>query len=249
MEPVPSAGARSDRAGLVSCVAILALTLAQLAVLTLVPDLPQAQGKAFGARLAAYPVLMLALPVMWWLAARRGGPPPSPLPWTAFALVMAPFLVDVTGNTLDLYDRVVWWDDANHFANWFLLCAGIGLLLRRASLTPPWALGVVVVGAGALLAILWELAEWYAFIRHGTELATAYQDTLGDEALGTAGGAAAALLVARTGRSRPAERRPRCWWPGRAGAGRRRGEPPTLRRSAAAEPRPATRRSRRPAIR
>ena len=37
---------------------------------------------------------------------------------------MAPFLIDVTGNTLNLYDTVVWWDDANHFANWFLLCSG-----------------------------------------------------------------------------------------------------------------------------
>ena len=29
-------------------------------------------------------------------------------PWAGFTLVMAPFLIDVTGNTLDLYDRVAW---------------------------------------------------------------------------------------------------------------------------------------------
>ena len=46
-----------------------------------------------------------------------------------------------------------------------------------------------------MLAIGWELAEWYTFIRHGTELDTAYTDTLGDEALGTLGGILAGSLV------------------------------------------------------
>ena len=52
-------------------------------------------------------------------------------------------------------------------------------------------------GIGALLAIGWELGEWFTFIRHGTEIETAYEDTLGDEALGTLGGFVAALGVAR----------------------------------------------------
>ena len=39
-----------------------------------------------------------------------------------------------------------------------------------ARVQPRWALGLLVAGIGALLAIAWELAEWYAFIRHGTEL-------------------------------------------------------------------------------
>ena len=115
---------------------------------------------------------------------------------------MAPFLIDVTGNTADLYDSVVWWDDANHFVNWFLLCAGLGLLVARTEVAPRWALAMLIAGIGALLAIGWELGEWYTFIRHGTELGTAYEDTLGDEVLGTLGGALAGLLVAW--RSRPA---------------------------------------------
>ncbi len=168
---------------------LLVLTVGQLAVATFVPGLDQFDGKAFGARLAGYPVLMLALPVIW-LA--RGG---RPLPWAAFAWIMAPFLVDVTGNTFDLYDSVGWWDDANHFVNWFLLGVGCGLLLRRAGITPRWALGLAIAGVGALLAIGWELGEWYTFIRHGTELGTAYTDTLGDEALGCLGAALAAVLV------------------------------------------------------
>jgi hypothetical protein len=180
--------------------AVLLATLVQLLVGTFARDLPQFAGKGFGARLVTYPLLMLVVPAAWLLhERRRGGQQPAPT--AAFVLVMAPFLVDVTGNTLDLYDRVDWWDDVNHLANWFLLNAGLGLLLgRRAS---GWVLGLLVAGLGALLAIAWELGEWYTFIRHGTELSTAYEDTLGDEALGTVGAAlAGALLVARTHRRR-----------------------------------------------
>jgi len=139
---------------------------------------------------------MLILPALWALR-RRLRRETGPLPWSGFALVMAPFFIDVTGNTLNLYDTVAWWDDANHFLNWFLLCSGIAVLLLPARISPAWALGWLVAGVGALLAIGWELAEWYAFIRHGTELGTAYQDTLGDEALGTIGAALAGLLVTR----------------------------------------------------
>jgi hypothetical protein len=185
---------------------LLVLTVGQLAVATFVPTLPQFAGKAFGARLVAYPLLMLLLPALWALSRwrrrvrdqNRGVDDGQPLPWAAFAWVMAPFLVDVTGNTLDLYDTVTWWDDANHFVNWLFLALGCGLLLARARVEPPWALGLAVAGLGALLAIGWELGEWYTFIRHGTELDTAYTDTLGDEALGCLGAAVAAWIVAGT---------------------------------------------------
>ncbi len=171
---------------------ILAATVAQLAIATFVPDLPQFEGKGFGARLVAYPAMMLLVPALWAVRNRldRGDPP-----WTAFALIMAPFLIDVSGNSADLYDAVVWWDDANHFVNWFLLCAGLGLLVARGTARPRWELTLVIAGIGALLAIGWEVGEWYTFIRHGTELGTAYQDTLGDEALGTLGAALAGVFV------------------------------------------------------
>jgi len=191
-----------DRARLVA-VALFVLTVGQLAVATFVPGLPQFEGKAFGSRLFAYPLLMVAPVVVWWLVARRRGSR-SPLPWAAFAFIAAPFLIDVTGNTLDLYDSVTWWDDANHFANWLLLSLGVGLMLQRADIRPTWVLGVAVVGLGALLAIAWELAEWWTFIRHGTELDTAYTDTLSDQALGTLGAAVAGavLVIKERGRTR-----------------------------------------------
>jgi hypothetical protein len=191
----------SSRRPEVVAAAIFLLTVGQLTVATLVPGLPQFEGKAFGARLAFYPCLMAIVPVACWLVRRRTGGS-GPLPWAACAFVMAPFLVDVTGNTLDLYDTVGWWDDANHFVNWLLLSWGLGLLMARLDVRPRWLLLMAVTGVGAVLAIAWELGEWYTFIRHGTELDTAYQDTLGDESLGTLGAFTAALIVVRTtGRS------------------------------------------------
>jgi hypothetical protein len=181
---------------------IFGLTIGQLLVATFATGLAQFAGKNFTSRLIAYPVLMLAVPAYFVTRnalRRRQDQGPKPLPWLAFNLLMLPFLVDVTGNSADLYDTVTWWDDANHFVNWFLLSCGVGLLLTLTRISPPWALGGLVAGLGALFAIGWELGEWYAFIRNGTELDTAYQDTLCDETLGSLGAACAGYLVARFG--------------------------------------------------
>jgi hypothetical protein len=204
-------GVDADRVWRGLAVAVFVATTAQLVVATcFATELAQFEGKGFAARLVAYPLMMLLVPAGWALWGRRHVDPlamPTPMPWAGFALIMMPFLIDVTGNSANLYDSVGWWDDANHFVNWLLLCGGIGILLLRAHIRPTWSLGLLVAGIGALLAIGWELGEWYAFIRHGTELDTAYTDTLGDEALGCLGAAIAGVLVARhAGRI---ERRPR----------------------------------------
>jgi hypothetical protein len=177
---------------------VLVLTVAQLAVAEYVPGIERFADKAFGARLIAYPLMMLFVPVVWWLVQRRRGGADAP-PHLAFGLIGLPFLVDVTGNSLDLYDTVGWWDDFNHFVNWVFLCLGLALVVAPR-LRPAWVLVSLVTGFGSLLALGWELGEWYTFIRHGTELATAYEDTLLDMALGTLGSLVAGLLVLRLGR-------------------------------------------------
>lgn len=176
---------------------IFTLTVVQLAVGALVPGLDQFDGKAFGARLIFYPVLMLVVPAFWRLAQSRGSVRIRETPWRAYAALWSPFLIDVTGNSLNLYDTVSWWDDVNHLVNWFLLSGAIGLLVTNTSASPRWAVGSLAFGFGAALAICWEVGEWYAFIRHGTELEGAYEDTLGDEMLGLLGAAMAGLWVAR----------------------------------------------------
>lgn len=178
-------------------VALLVLTVGQLAVGTF-GGLEQYDGKGFGYRLAVYPLLMLLLPALWWWRARVS---PADLPWEAFALIMAPFFIDITGNTFNLYDAIDPWDNINHFANWLLLLWGCGLLIARADVRPRWLLMVGIAGLGAILAVGWELGEWYTFIRRGTELDGAYEDTLSDELLGTLGALVAAVIVERRTRS------------------------------------------------
>lgn len=181
-------------------VLILVLTMGQLAVAQWVPGIERFADKAFGARLIAYPIMMLLVPAIWWVAVKRKRPA-AEVPYLAFSLIMLGFLVDTTGNSLDFYDTLGWWDDMNHFVNWVFLNAGIGLLIVGA-VRPTWARIVVVAGIGSMLALGWEIGEWYTFIRHGTEIETAYEDTLGDMTLGTLGGTLAALLVARARRAR-----------------------------------------------
>ena len=152
--------------------------------------LQQFEGKGFLWRLATYPIAALVIPLVWALRGRR-----SPYPYATDVLLTLPFLIDTAGNTLDLYDTIVWWDDVNHLVNWALLSGAIGVLVRRTGLGS-WETLALVVGFGAVTAILWEIAEYLAFIRDSPELATAYVDTLGDLTLGLAGSCLAGLAAA-----------------------------------------------------
>lgn len=153
--------------------------------------LQQFEGKAFGARLATYPLSLVIVPAAWWFRGRKRG---SPFPYAVDTLLGLPFLIDVLGNAFDLYDSISWWDDVNHYVNWAILTGAFGLFLLRLSLER-WVTFGLAVGFGAVTAILWELGEYFAFIRHSSELSTAYTDTLGDLSLGLFGSASAALLV------------------------------------------------------
>lgn len=152
--------------------------------------LEQFEGKAFGWRLVFYPLAAVLVPLGWWLAGR-----PRPYPYALDILLVSPFLVDVLGNVFDLYDAIEWWDDLNHFVNWALLSLAIGQLVLRFRL-PRIETFVIVVGAGAFTAIVWELGEYVTFIRNSDELDTAYTDTLGDMLLGLTGSIVAALATA-----------------------------------------------------
>ena len=153
-------------------------------------------GKAFGWRLIGYSIAAGLVPAIWAIRGRH-----PPYPYLVDTLFVLPFLIDTIGNALDLYDTIDWWDDANHFVNWALLSSSVGVALLRTRL-PPLVLFGLVAGFGGVTAILWELGEYFAFIRRGTELATAYTDTLGDEALGLTGAALAGLVVALVERRR-----------------------------------------------
>lgn len=162
------------------------------------PDLSGIKGKASTARLVVYPLGAVAVP-LWWLACgrRRAGRQSGDAryPWMADLLITLPWLLDLLGNRLDLFDTVTWWDDLMHFLNWGLLTAGaLWAWAPRRRISR----GLVVMcglGFGATSAVLWELGEYAAFVRTSPELTTAYVDTLGDLTLGSVGALLAALVV------------------------------------------------------
>jgi len=173
-------------------VAIKLATVALLVWALASPDLPQFQGKAFVGRAIAYPIALLVLPVAWYAFARSR----IPFPVVPDILVGLPFLIDVAGNALNLYDTIDAWDDLNHLGNWALHTAAIGLLLRYGR-WGPWTRVALGLCWAVTTAVLWELAEFATFVQNSPEAATAYADTLGDLALGMTGGFVASLLTSR----------------------------------------------------
>jgi hypothetical protein len=164
------------------------LTLVLLLAFGAFSGLERFAGKAFGWRLVGYSLATLVVPAIWMARGRR-----PPYPYTVDILFVLPFLIDTIGNALDLYDTIDWWDDVNHFVNWALLSGAVAAALLRTRVRPV-ELFSLVVGFGAVTAILWELGEYFAFIRNSSELATAYTDTLGDMSLGLGGSVLAATL-------------------------------------------------------
>jgi hypothetical protein len=156
-------------------------------------DLPQFQGKAMVGRALIYPISTLIVPVVFWLLRRKGKR--ISYPYALDTLLGLPFLIDTAGNALNLYDKITWWDDANHLVNWGILTAAFGQFLLRLPLGKLTTAGLAV-GFGALSAIIWEFAEYFTFIRNSPELDTAYEDTLADLALGTTGSIVAAIVTA-----------------------------------------------------
>lgn len=167
--------------------ALIGLLLFALAA----PDLPQFHGKSMVGRAIGYPIAVLVVPAVWWLAGRSRG---WSYPYVIDILFGLPFLIDMAGNAADLYDTISWWDDANHLVNWAILTAAFGQLLLRLQLGKAVTAGLAV-GFGAVTAIVWEFLEYVTFIRNSPELQTAYTDTLGDLALGLAGSLLAAALT------------------------------------------------------
>jgi len=182
---------------------LLALDLAvKLALVALLlfgtfSGLERFDGKAMSGRALTYPLVTLIVPVVWRLWFRR-----TRYPYALDILVVLPFLIDTAGNALDLYDSLGWWDDANHLVNWFLLVLGFGQILLRTSLTATVVFGLAA-GFGAITHILWEIAEYFAFVRaNPDEFRTAYTDTVGDLGLSLSGSVLAALVLAAVVRRR-----------------------------------------------
>jgi hypothetical protein len=159
------------------------------------PDMEQFQGKAMNARALFYPISAVVVPIGWWYLTRRRGMDID-YPHGLDILVVLPLLIDTAGNALNLYDTVEWWDDFNHFLNWGILTLAFGQILLRLPVGK-LAVAGLMIGFAALTAYVWEVLEYFTFVRNSPELATAYTDTLGDTGLALLGALLATVFVTR----------------------------------------------------
>jgi hypothetical protein len=132
----------------------------------LFPGIPGVEGKGWPERSVGYPVSALIVPLVWHLRGRR-----VDYPHLADALFVTPFVLDLLGNLVNLFDTVDQFDDILHFANWSFL--------------------------GAIAIVAWEAVEWVIQEMGTTGLQLTYDDTIGDLVLSTSGGVLGAVLTAR----------------------------------------------------
>lgn len=152
-------------------------------------ELERFAGKAMPARAALYPISIVAIPIGWLLLGRR-----HPYPHLADALLAAPFIVDLAGNALDLYNGIVWFDDVAHAVTFFLLSLSLGTLILFLDLKP-WNAAALTIGFGAVAHILWEIIEYVAMWVGAPGMQLTYEDTIGDLALSLCGTILAGLVT------------------------------------------------------
>ncbi|HLE99954.1 MAG TPA: hypothetical protein VI540_08660 [Gaiellaceae bacterium] len=158
------------------------------------PDLEQYEGKGMSWRILVFPLAGVVIPTLWHLSGSR-----PPYPYLADNLLVLPALTDVLWNTLDAYDRVWWWDDANHLLNAMIFAAVAGLWASRYPLGP-FVRFCLSLGLVMTLCVLWEIGEYWVVIADLSTSLTGYEDTIRDLAFGAVGtiaGATFALVVAR----------------------------------------------------
>ncbi|MCW2841706.1 MAG: hypothetical protein JWR55_3189 [Aeromicrobium sp.] len=163
-----------------------------LGLALLVPGFGNLDGKGLVPRAVGYPVAALAIPYIWFTWWRQR----ASFPWTADFLITFACFSDVFGNFLNLYDSVESFDNLMHLVNTGLLTAAVILLTMHRSST----LGAVVersLAFGVSAALVWEIAEYFAFLRWSPERLGAYADTLSDMSLGAVGSVLAGVVVHR----------------------------------------------------
>jgi len=161
-----------------------------LGLALIVPGLGNMDGKGLVPRAVGYPVAAMAIPFIWFTWWR----PRASFPWTADFLVTFACFSDIFGNFLNLYDSVDSFDNWIHFVNTGLLTAAVILLTMHRSTS----LGAVVersLAFGVSAALIWEIAEYFAFLRWSPERLGAYADTLSDMSLGAVGSLIAGVWI------------------------------------------------------
>jgi hypothetical protein len=117
-------------------------------------------------------------------------------------------LVAAWSNVIDLYTSVWWWDIAVHLVCTAVLAVMAYVLLARLGVLPgarrPARVPIVLVTAlGLALSAVWEMVEWAGFVFVTDEIFVAYQDTIGDMAVGGLGALGAGIALRYVAVERP----------------------------------------------
>lgn len=107
-----------------------------------------------------------------------------------------------TFSTLSTYKQVEWLDNVVHFLVLMVLTMILhGLLAHHRMIplpdSPRMAAGslLTVTGLGALMAVLWEIGEWFGYAFINDEVGVGYLDTIIDLLCGVLGAVVAALWI------------------------------------------------------
>jgi hypothetical protein len=173
--------------------------LALIAYSVTAADAPQFATKAMTARAICYPFSLVIVPVGVWISRRRlHGRAPAPYPHLLGILVTAPFVIDLGGNALDLYDSIEHFDDWAHMFNPVLFVIAACIFFASTGV-PKWTVAIMAFGVGSTFHVAWELIEGQILMQlANVDLGITLADTLSDLAWGLVG-SGVGVAVALTG--------------------------------------------------
>ena len=176
-------------AGLLADLAIKALVVGFSLVPLARPGASHFAGKAMGIRALVYPVTTLLIPGVWLLSGR-----PTPYPVLADIALALPFAIDAGANVFGLF-AIPRFDALPHSVGWFFLSVAFGLAVAPLVGQRLTTFGLVL-GFGAVIDIIWEVAE-FALMKSGSSgLQLTYENTIQDLVMSLLGATVGAVAVA-----------------------------------------------------
>ncbi|HSS37089.1 MAG TPA: hypothetical protein VLR93_12520 [Patescibacteria group bacterium] len=167
-------------------VKVSAVALALIPVF--VPGSSHFEGKAMGLRAVLWPISTLVIPVVWQVRGR-----PRPYPYLADIALVMPFLLDAAGNVFGWF-AIPGFDAAPHYLGWLFLAVALGLAVAP-QIGRRWVTFGLIVGLGATVDIIWEVAEYLVQQSGQSGLQLTYANTIQDLAMSLLGATTGAVLV------------------------------------------------------
>jgi len=127
-------------------------------------------------------------------------------PWTSDAVLLTVPVLDMAGNSFDLYNDYGWFDSVAHFYGNAAVGALMTLVMAGRGVESPLVRWLTAAGGTTFLHVLLEMQEYWTGLWFGTHNVEGLEDTEGDLAsgwLGTVAGVALAEVSLRgSGRDR-----------------------------------------------